>query len=619
MNEMLNKIIKFLDRYLFYTIVFLYPLFFLPIFPNFFVTAKLLLLVSGVLLLAFVKIIKSLIGNNFKLSTSKVDIFVVIFSIIYFISGLAASPDKMMSFFLPGAATFVIFSSILYLFAIQLQEKERGNVEFIIVLSTLIAACVQTSSFAGLIQNNFSTFGNHITSLVYYLAVLPIAFYKVFKKDKLYKNIFFGISSFIILIGIFTSFYSILPGKESSLSLPGLPVSWSVAVDSIKNTPLIGSGPSNYLESYNKLRPITANANTNWATKFLVSQNTPLTILTEVGLLGLVVFFLIFYISLKKLNLNSPSYVSLFVILIVSFLLPIPFSVFPLIMLIVALNTKTHESFGNFNTKIPVIIATLPFVLAIIVTSFYTYKAFWGEYNFYKSIKSATSGDILSAYNQINKTIRINPYVDRYHLISSTINKTIAESLAKVENLSDQDKETLISLIQQAVQESKAAVSLNPRSASSWESLGDMYNSIISFATDANKFAVESYSQAIFLDPINPNLRIKLGGVYYANGQFADAAKVFELAVLAKADLANAHYNLAMAYKENKELDKAKEQMNITLSLVGKDSSDFEIAKKELETIEGLTTPEATTDKPIIEPSIEVPSTDISEIEFPTE
>ena len=56
--------------------------------------------------------------------------------------------------------------------------------------------------------------------------------------------------------------------------------------------------------------------------------------------------------------------------------------------------------------------------------------------------------------------------------------------------------------------------------------------------------------------------------------------------------MANAHYNLAVAYREKKDIAKATEEMNKVLSLVGKDSADYETAKKELEKLESLTTPQ---------------------------
>jgi len=195
----------------------------------------------------------------------------------------------------------------------------------------------------------------------------------------------------------------------------------------------------------------------------------------------------------------------------------------------------------------------------------------------------------------MNKTIKTNPFVDRYHLAAADMNSLISQSLSKKKDLSDEDKKTIANLIQQSIREAKAAAGLNPRKSSNWEKLGDIYNGIVAVAKDADNFALQSYNQAVYLDPINPNIRIKAGGIYYYQKKYTEAIKVFELAVLSKPDFANAHYNLAMAYKENKQLDKAKEQMNITLKLVGKDSADYETAKKELESIEGLTEPQPQT------------------------
>jgi len=80
-----------------------------------------------------------------------------------------------------------------------------------------------------------------------------------------------------------------------------------------------------------------------------------------------------------------------------------------------------------------------------------------------------------------------------------------------------------------------------------------------------------------------PAARPSAAGIYYTQQKFEEAVKIFELAVLAKPDYANSHYNLAMAYKANKQIDKAKEQMEIVLKLVETNSPDYETAKKELE------------------------------------
>jgi tetratricopeptide (TPR) repeat protein len=105
----------------------------------------------------------------------------------------------------------------------------------------------------------------------------------------------------------------------------------------------------------------------------------------------------------------------------------------------------------------------------------------------------------------------------------------------------------------------------------------------MSFAEGSDQFAIQTYSQAVALDPINPDLRIALGGVYYALADYEKAINAFQLAVVAKNDLANGHYNLAVAYAANKDYDKAIAEMNTVISLVPKDSEDSKTAQTVLE------------------------------------
>ena len=105
----------------------------------------------------------------------------------------------------------------------------------------------------------------------------------------------------------------------------------------------------------------------------------------------------------------------------------------------------------------------------------------------------------------------------------------------------------------------------------------------MSFAEGSDQFAIQTYSQAIALDPISPDLRISLGGVYYALGKYDEAITSFQLAVAAKNDLANAHYNLAATYAAKKEFDKAITEMNTVISLLPSDSADLKTAQTALE------------------------------------
>jgi tetratricopeptide (TPR) repeat protein len=194
----------------------------------------------------------------------------------------------------------------------------------------------------------------------------------------------------------------------------------------------------------------------------------------------------------------------------------------------------------------------------------------------------------------------------------------LATSIASNKNLTDADRTNITQLVSQAINEGKATVTLNPGRSGNWELLAQIYSNIMAFAQGADQFAIQTYTQAVALDPINPNLRISLGGVYYALGRYPDAIDTFKLAVLTKSDMANAHYNLAIAYRDSKEFDNAITEINNVLTLVPKDSADYNLAKSTLDALQknkaaaapatgtqNLTTPQKQTQ--VIQPPITLP------------
>jgi tetratricopeptide (TPR) repeat protein len=158
--------------------------------------------------------------------------------------------------------------------------------------------------------------------------------------------------------------------------------------------------------------------------------------------------------------------------------------------------------------------------------------------------------------------------------------------MAQKKDLTDEDKNNITQAIQAAIAEGKATVALNPQRAANWALLANIYQAVMPFAQGADTFTLQAYSQAVALDPIDPNLRITLGGVYYALGRYDEAIQAFQLATFAKPDLANAHYNLSVAYREKGEMDKAIEEMKIVLTLVPKNTNDYTTAQNELTDLE---------------------------------
>lgn len=601
------KILNILDKYLLISIVFLYPLFFLPIFTNIYLTSKLLILVLGIILISVIKIIKSFLNRNVEFSTSKFDILIILLGLTYLLTGIFVTPNKFDAFFNLGTSSFVMLSCIIYFFVNQLNKPEKEKIEFALIVSTLFSSLTQILSFTGLIKENLFIFENYINNCVFLFTILPIVVYKVFRSEKVLSKVFFGIVGFIIFIAGFTNLYLLLPNNSESPNLLNFKTGWVVAIDTIKVSPLWGIGPSNFLQSFNKNRPLFDNLGSNWNTRYVVSNNTIFTTTTETGLIGLILFLIIFGISLVKPKFDNPYYVSLIIIVISFFIIPVFPSLYPIIFILLSLLiNKKNNILDKSNSKTTIFLVTLPLIAIITYVLYFSYITFYPEYVFSRAVKNISKNDNKTIFNGINKAISINPKNDKYHRLATDINLALVRSIIQKKDLTDEEKNNLIKLIQQTIQEAKATVSLNPKNSSHWERLGDIYSNFIPLTKGADDFAIQSYSQAIALNPINPTLRIKLGGVYYGQKRYDEAIKSFELAVLAKNDLPNAHYNLALAYKENKQLEKAIEQMNITLSLLGKDTKDYDTALKELEIIEGLTKPQ-TISEPVIEPKIELP------------
>jgi tetratricopeptide (TPR) repeat protein len=284
---------------------------------------------------------------------------------------------------------------------------------------------------------------------------------------------------------------------------------------------------------------------------------------------------------------------------------------------------KPDETVQNaIAERIPAILVSIPVFVIVAFYGFYAVTTVRAEATFKKSLDALARNDGNTTYNLMRTAIAINPFVDRYHASLAQVSFALANSMAQKPEgieLTDEERQTITVLIQQAIAEGKSTVSLNPTRSGSWELLGGIYRNVMAFADGADDFAVQSYSQAVALDPISPLLRVDLGGIYYALGNYDLAIDIFKLAVIAKPDLANARYNLAVAYREKGEIDKAIDEMTAVLTLVEKDSQDFEIAKQELANLESkkpveekapsegeeLNPPEA--NEPAIDPQIQLP------------
>jgi tetratricopeptide (TPR) repeat protein len=150
------------------------------------------------------------------------------------------------------------------------------------------------------------------------------------------------------------------------------------------------------------------------------------------------------------------------------------------------------------------------------------------------------------------------------------------------QEVSAENKEKASTLVQQAVREAQGAVSLDPNISTYWMNLGSVYRSLVGLVEGTLDWSVQSYQQALVIDPVNSGIYMELGSMMYGAKAYDLAERYFEKAVINKQNFANAWYNWAFAAKQQNKLQDAVTRLNQAVALVPSDSEDYTKASDEL-------------------------------------
>jgi len=653
---LINKIILWVSIFS----VGLIPLFFLPFTSEFYEFNKNIFLVFSVFILLVLWAIKMVITKQVIIKRTIFDLPVIAIAVAFILSTIFSSPNKWETLWLPNGTGTIIILTILYFIIINNITKANRIklLNSFIVSSVVLSLAIiyqfiglgesfisETSSFVFMRSKNWTPSGS-ILSLIAFLipasVLLVSRFALILKKSKEGKIslIHYPISILIIATALVISLRDVLIISKPLL-LP-LSTSWAIMIEAFKNGKifLLGVGPKSFLDAFSQFRPASYNLTDLWTIRFGVSSNFYLHLFTTVGILGFasLIWLITKVIKTKK---YSPYILALFSIFLVFLATPINFLVIFALYILLSL-TAIDFSKTQYKEKskiLPVIILAL--VVALSGTSLYfAGRIYAAEVYFRNSLRNLALNDGTNAYNNQIKAIELNPFSDVYRISYSQTNLALADGIAGNPDISDQDRQTITSLIQQSIREAKVAVSLNQNKIINWENLSQIYRQLINFAEGADQWTIATYNQTVTLDPTNPELKLSFGGVYYALGQYDDAILWFQKAIDDKPNFANGYYNLAAAYKEKGDFQKAHDMMVVVTNLIPADSADYLKARTELEDLakqlpeaelteatestSQLTEPEVLP-SPVISPPIELPeqsntegneSTQSSEIEI---
>jgi len=417
------------------------------------------------------------------------------------------------------------------------------------------------------------------------------------------------------------------PIYEKAQSFPkeiqlGFLPSWKISVSAFRDVPFWGTGPSTYLFDFTAYKPVELNSTKLWNIRFDSSFNEYLQVLATlggIGLLALLSFSALFISTAYSVLMKSPEEsatdkkvlaiagIAFFIILALH---AATLAVWVIGLLIIAsfmvsLGLQKRSGEGNFkdtflriaavtpSSNLPeetIKVNALPGVLLVLSIASVLFAFFFGaklvlaDYHHRLALNALSQNQGIIAYNELVVAEKLNPKNDVYRAGLAQTNFALANAIAVAKapteaspagSLTDADKQNIQVLLQQSINEGKIAVALSPKSAINWEVLALLYRQISGVATNGLAFALDSYGRAIMVDPLNPQLRLNVGGVYYASKNYDMAIRFFTDAINLKPDFANGYYNLSVALKDKGDLEGAKTLAEKTLTLVDKSSSDY--------------------------------------------
>lgn len=613
-------------------LVFLFPLFFLTSTTNFFQFNKLGLLVFATAINLIAWGIHIIATKKIQITTTPFTTPLLVYAIVVLISSFTSSGYVVHQLIGRGALIPAFVITILVTTSIISNKKFITQSIYAMITSATILSIVSIFQSFGFGLSNllnrlfttqipadfsFTPAGSPLAMLAFVGPVLILTLFLAVKiKDNLEKIALFMVSAVLgssVILGLLYSW----PGRDTAPLILPPQTSYIVALETLKDsrTAFFGWGPESYINAFTRSKPVDFNLSEFWNIRFSSAGSELFQIITTTGILGFIAWLSIIVVILKQSKEKLPQHHQIIKLATITFvllqlILPGTYTLlggfFFMIMLWgINLKINQHESVRQIKLTSPDVsithgknqqpILVVPTITAIIIflmatTAIYlTGRVYSAEFDFARSLHAAERDDGTATYELQNRAIIKNPYYPRYRRAYSATNLALANSLSIPENeeaeISEEDQILIAELIQQSIREAKAAITLDPQNVVNWESLVLVYRSLIGVAQDADEWTVAALVESIATDPTNPTLRLELGGIYYALGQFDQAIRLFQQATELKPDWANAYYNLHAAHLQKDEPLAAFNYLRQTLAFLDSDTADYTRAREELEAL----------------------------------
>lgn len=586
---MIDKLTKWISV----IFLFLLPVYFTPLINIPSETDKQIIVILFACILFGLSVIKIIQEKKFTFVRTPVDILLILLTLTYAVSNYLYSPNKMGAFTSPlGTGTFIALT-ILFFTLTQIAVD--------IFPWILSSAVVSLLTFA--VQFRLIPAENPLSGLLTVFPLLLIGSIYLgvdlaVSKKSARKNLLRIVPFVIILAGLlFTGFH--LATDQRPLFLP-FNVGWIIMMEMFKNFGnfLVGVGPANFPVAYSLAKPAALNQTPFW--NFIPSSSSSflLTLATEVGIIGSMIYVLISKASFKFSQSphyqthSKPYLISLFAALILQIIMPTNIILLTLTIILLSIAAPKWKAKEFATPKVAMYIG-LAILLGIFYLIFVQSKVYLASIYFRQSIKTVNEKNLGNAYKYALMAINSDPTNDSYYNLSSNLAMSLAQNMSKDKEATDSAK-NIAYLTQQAVNDARTATAINGLNAQNWGLLASVAQNLIGSVQGADQITLDAYNKQIMLDPNNPMAKLSAGSLMMSAGQLDQAQNLFVQAVNLKPDWNSAHYNLAVVLAQSKKYKDSATEMQRVLDLTPKDSEDYKKVAKELEQIKALIPPEST-------------------------
>lgn len=440
------------------------------------------------------------------------------------------------------------------------------------------------------------------------------------KETKTMLGIFAAIVAVFMLVNFIpelrSTFLEPLLAKKQSFNVAvdkTLPLdsAWKISTSAVGQRPFFGVGPATFAYSFTALKGLELNSDELWNLRFDLSGNEYLTVLSSLGIVGLIAFAFVLVSYLRSVGTYTmrtadSSETSTSVFLLASFLALVvgiffqdtTSSIWLFLVLLGALTysylkDRSAKGIDEVDVKFVALTSgavqfaqpsernrdssigtavTIVGVIIFLTVLWLGYPAYQAEAAYYKALQASAKNKAADTRDNLLVAINKNPNRDTYRRSLVVLDRLLATNLSKKDKKTDQDNKNIAGLVSEAIQQGlritgyqgqglnnftidrKAGTS--PLNVANWEALSGIYSSLELEGDQKTQNAVHSINvaqQAVVLDPKNPVLLEALGNIFLKNNLVDNAIQSYQQAINVRPKYASAHYNLAIALKQKGE------------------------------------------------------------------